>query len=746
MIEQTRTSALPGMLRMLADRHRSFLADGLEAVFARVNEAFFDAADSSSDVALQTVYFDAMKMLRAQRSQIQADIVDQVAEAFFTLTVSVEQEGNKYFASGTKISSLGAAEAEPQSDPGGDVSLDSLALVENDELEAIIIMDTMVSVSRASVHSVLRQLNGRLTTILARVPDAALSPFEPEYLVNSFDTRSRKVDVGLLPRISLLKLFEQVVLAGLPTFLDECDVLLADLGVKPTFTDTSAEDTPVEDALVDDNRLDKHLDEKPSSELEAPTTTETETAQSILGRASARLLEALPESVKAQVAEASPDIEYPPLSVAVTTLLQLGDVTAANTERRSIREQIDEALASQGQDFEQLHPVDRHIVGLMDALFEQVGKRRWSPDVLNGLLGKVELPAVNLAISDPGFLDREYHPARRLLNEIAAVASSFQLGSTPAADPLYQKIDGVINRLRSLQYDARSLTDLLSEFIELAEKDRRRCARLGSRTMEEAIATERTNSAYEQVEKILKSRVCGAGQPLFVLDLVEQAWCKVLFLAHVKHGVDSPEWHTGVHLLDQLVGLVADPDSVEAAYVEKLLVALAAALERIAYDSFESSRLLRLIADFFATDHVGSSLIVLEKDEARDAGQYFVRVITDTLQLSIPGESHPMDEGLVAQLVDSDLSRVDSIARDSWVEFRSITGDPICGRLLGVVPSSNTFVFGDRAGNKVAEAHRYRLAVAMKEGNLVVLDNSHLFDEALTEAFDVMRQKAANEN
>lgn len=736
---------------MLADRHRSFLADGLEAVFAQVNEAFFEAADSSPDVALQTVYFDAMKMLRAQRSQIQADIVDQVAEAFFTLTVSVEQEGNKYFASGTKTSSLGAAEAEPQSDPGGDVSLDSLALVENDELEAIIIMDTMVSVSRASVHSVLRQLNGRLTTILARVPDAALSPFEPEYLVNSFDVRSRKVDVGLLPRISLLKLFEQVVLAGLPTFLDECDVLLADLGVKPTFPDTPIEDVPIEDTSIEgtlagEKGVDKHLDEKPSSELEAPGITETETAQNILGRASTRLLDALPESVKAQVAEASPDIEYPPLSVAVTTLLQLGDVIAANTERRSIREQIDEALAGQGQDFDQLHPVDQHIVGLMDALFEQVGKRRWSPDVLSGLLGKVELPAVNLAISDPGFLDREYHPARRLLNEITAVASSFQLGSKPAADPLYRKIDDVINRLRSLQHDTRSLTDLLSEFIELAEKDRRRCARLGSRTMEEAIATERTNSAYEQVEKVLKSRVCGAGQPLFVLDLVEQAWCKVLFLAHVKHGVDSPEWHTGVHLLDQLVGLVADPDSAEAAYVEKLLAALAAALEQIAYDSFESSRLLRLIGDFFATDHVGSSLIVLEKDEARDAGQYFVRVIIDTLQLSIPGESHPMDEGLVTQLVDSDLSRVDSIARDSWVEFRSITGEPICGRLLGVVPSSNTFVFGDRAGNKVAEAHRYRLAVAMKEGNLVVLDNSHLFDDALTEAFDIMGQKAANEN
>ena len=135
---------------MLADRHRSFLADGLETVFAQVNEAFFDAADSSPDVALQTAYFDAMKMLRAQRSQIQEDIVDQVAEAFFTLAVSVEQDDSQQLGS---VAGMGAGS---RSDPDGDVSLDTLALVENDELEAIIIMDTMVSVARASAFDIAR--------------------------------------------------------------------------------------------------------------------------------------------------------------------------------------------------------------------------------------------------------------------------------------------------------------------------------------------------------------------------------------------------------------------------------------------------------------------------------------------------------------------------------------------------------------------------------------------------------------
>ena len=729
---------------MLGDRHRLFLTEGLEAVFGRVNEVFFDIADANSEVKLQTLYFDAMKILRSQRDRIQAEMLERVVEGFGLLMTATADDHDE---NGRVSDTAKGSDAE--------VSLDNLALVEHDELEAIIAMDTMVSVARTQVYARLRQLTGRLTSVLGRVPAAATLPFEPEYLVNCFDGCSRQLAIGLEPRLSLLNLFAEVVLASLPNFLEECDELLEGLGIEPTYIDESM----LDDSMADDSTADTAVDDgsgnKSPEQLEtltsAPPLVGVESAQHILSRASHRLLAELPESVKAQVAGIPLDTQYPPLSIAVTTLLQLGDGEAANTEpfgvreHRSIREQIETEMIRQGQSFEELHPVDQHIVGLMDAVFVQMGQHKWSPDVLSGLLGKAELPAVNLAVSDSHFLDREHHPARRLLNEIAAVASSFQVDSQPAIDPLYQTINEVLGRLGRMQSDTRQLTELLSEFIEDVETDRRRCARLGARTMEKVLASELTNSAYQQVEKTLKSRVCGAALPLFVLDLVEQAWCKVLFLACVKHGVESREWHAGVHLLDQLIGLVADPDSADTAYVEKLVAALAEALEHIAYDSFEASKLLRWVTDFFVTDHRGASLVVLEKDEARDAKQYFAPVTTDVLDLAIPGEPPPMEDELVGKLEDSDLSRVDSIAQESWVEFRSISGEPVCGRLLGVVPSSNKFIFGDRAGNKIAEAHRYRLAVAMKEGNLVVLDNSHLFDTALREAFSVMREKAVNE-
>ena len=718
MIEQSQTLVLTGALRMLADRQRLFLTEGLELTLARVNQTFFDIADSSPEAALQTNYFDAMKVLSAQRKHIQMDVVERVFEAFSALMIA-------------GASSPGLGEA----DSSGHLSLDKLALVEDDELEAIIVMDTMVSIARNNLHSRGSSFTGRLTTVLGRVLDPSSSPFDPEYLVNCFDSCSRQLGLGLQPRISLLKLFGTVVLAGLPDFLEESDALLEGLGVKPTYLDDSVDDLVEEEETPENEPLPEEL-------VSTPPGVASDSAHGILDRASSRLMSELPESIKAQVDEASQDVEYPRLSVAVTRLLQVEDVEAANTGPSSIHEQIGDELARQGQSFEDLHPLDRHLIDLMDTLFEQAGKRQWSSAVLSDLLGKVELPAVNLAVSDAAFLDREYHPARRLFNELAAVASHFQAGSEPVADPLYQKIEEVVGCLRGVQNDTRRLTDLLSEFIEAAEKDRLRCARLSARTMEEVLAKEKTNKSYEQVEQTLKSRVCGGGQPLFLIDFVEQAWCKVMFLAYVKHGVESPEWLTGVHLLDQLVGLVGDPESADMEYVRKLLAALETSLEHIAYDRFESSRLLRQVKDFFVAGDTESSLIVLEKGEARDAEQYFAQVLVNSLDLAIPGEPGLMEEDLAAQLADRDLSRVDSITQGSWVEFRNVVGEPVCGRLLGVIPSSDKFVFGDRVGNKVAEAHRYRLALAMKEGNLVLLDNSHLFDQALSEAFELVRQKA----
>ncbi len=738
MLKPHAPSLLPGSLRMLVDRQRLFLSEGLDELFGRVSEAFFEAADAITDSGIQASYFDAIKILRAQRGVIQKAVLESAAKEIEALFhVGKEKIESQAFKtshdSGLRSwSSLDADSTSIGSQPEGlEQGTNQFGPDENEELEMIVNMDTMVSTARARSHHILPKLSGRIATVLDRFPDITRSPFDPEYLVTSFSSCCANLAIGPAARASLLTLFEQSVLSGLPDFLEECDALLAGQGVKPISTDESQGDV-----------IETRPGQKLSFASEAGFSTAENSEASGSARISQRLLTELPSVLKTEVLEASGDIDYPDLSGTVTSLLQLNYKVPNDTGYRGIHEQLDEELIRQGHSFDELHPLDRHVIRLMDVLFEQIGKWGWFSTLAEGLRDTGELAAVNLAISDPGFLDQEYHPARRLLNEVAAVVTSFQANSELATDPLYQKINDVISQLGVAPDNTRRVTGLLSDFMEFVARDSRRCVGTGLRTMEEAITRERTNEAYELVERALKSRVGGPGVPLFVLDIVEQAWCKVLFFACLEHGVDSLEWQTGVHLLDQLMGLIDEPESVDPDYLQKLIAALASSLEQIAYDPVELDRMLVCIETFFAIDYRKYPLIALGRDEARKSGQYFIRVLADDLELAIPGEPRPLDEGLLAQLEDVDLSRVDSLALDAWVEFHDVSGESVHGRLLGIVQPSGKYIFGDRVGHKVAEAHRYRLAMEMREGKLVVFDNSHLFDQALTEAFEVMRQQA----
>ena len=738
MLKPHTPSLLPGSLRMLVDRQRLFLSEGLDELFGRVSEAFFEAADAITDSNVQASYFDAIKILRAQRGAIQEAVLESAAhelEALFHVgKENIESQAfNSSHASGLSLST--SLDRDPTSIGSQPEILeqarDQFGLDENEELEMIVNMDTMVSAARARSHHILPKLSGRIATVLGRFPNIARSPLDPEYLVTSFSSCCANLTIGPAARASLLTLFEQSILSGLSDFLEECDALLAGQGVKPAYADEFQRDVS-----------EKQLSRKPIIPSERGFSVAENTGASCAVEISRRMLTELPSALTREMLEASGDIDYPDLSGTVTSLLQLDNKVPDDTGYRSIHEQLDEELIRQGHSFDELHPVDRQVVRLMDVLFEQIGKWGWFSTLAEGSLDISELAAVNLAISDPGFLDQEYHPARRLLNEVAAVVTSFQANSELAADPLYQKINDVISQLGVTPDNIRGVTDLLSDFMEFVARDNRRCVGTGLRTMEEAITEERVNEAYELVERTLKLKVCGPGVPLFVLDLVEQAWCKVLFFAYLEDGADSLEWQTGVHLLDQLMGLIDEPESVDPDYLQKLTAALASSLEQIAYDPVELDRLLTCIETFFATDYRRYPLIALGKDEARKSGQYFIRVLADDLELAIPGEPRSLDEDLLAQLEDVDLSRVDSLALDAWVEFHDVGGESVQGRLLGIVQPSGKYIFGDRAGHKVAEADRYRLALEMREGKLVVFDNSHLFDQALTEAFEVMRQQA----
>lgn len=403
---------------------------------------------------------------------------------------------------------------------------------------------------------------------------------------------------------------------------------------------------------------------------------------------------------------------------------------------RGIRAQIDDLLAQQGQKFTDLDDIDQTIVTLVDRLFSSTCVRRWVPDRLVELFARIELPATQCALADPSLFDRDQHPVRRLLNEVAAVANSLQGTDNLPADPLYRKLDEVIERLQNAEADLGKLTDLLSDFIKFVEADRRRIARLEQRVMEQEAGREKINEARRSVEDIVIPRMVGHQYGYAMIEFVEKAWSRVLFIARLKYGTSSEQWARGVRLLDQLLALET-AEATDEQTVDRLLGTLGEALTDISYEGYEVRRMLDSMRRYLLLDKDRAENlhpIIFDKSDAEQARDVTLRVMIDSINVEVPGERLVPEETLAGLADESFLMQVDSLKKGAWVELanNSDAQSRRC-RLLGVVKPSGNFVFGDRCGQKVTVESRGRLAIKLKEGKLIVLDNSHLFDDALAE-------------
>ncbi len=820
-------------LKMLRDRTHNFLTERSRALFDQVTEVLFDKADDLECAASQTQYFDAIKLLRADRHDVIERWLSGVSAGFDNLGRTPGPEGSDGYA----------------------VDNGPLSLLGDDDLEEIIAFDVMVSAAVANNHGALHLLQRRVAALVGAELNLARLPFSPEVIAEQFALALRPLDIPLQPKLYLLKLFQQKVLNGLDELLDQSNRLLVDLGILPDIkpetinggrtdgrrtdgrrTDGAAEERKVEvghagpgqalgetdpctHGLASGRKVDSV---RPPSRLIASlrpllsarkdlghnnpggnalagaiaedaepygATFNTSEAGRNTGKAGRNSGEAERRSAHDLAAHPQSNVDSTrhaksrriPCNELMDMLRNrarqppdrdtacgdsdangrsngVPDSVSGNTSGgahgqcepnpvRGIRAQIDDLLAQRSQTFADLDEIDQTIVTLVDRLFSSTCVRRWVPDRLVELFARIELPATQCALADPSLFDRDQHPVRRLLNEVAAVANGLQGTDNLPGDPLYRKLEEVIERLQSAEADLGKLTDLLSDFIKFVEADRRRIARLEQRVMEQEAGREKINEARRSVEDIVIPRMVGHQYGYAMIEFVEKAWSRVLFIARLKYGTSSEQWARGVRLLDQLLAL----ETVEATdeeTVDRLLGTLGEALADISYEGYEVRRMLDSVRRYLLLDKDRAENlhpIIFDKSDAEQARDVTLRVLVDSIDVEVPGERLVPEETLAGLVDESFLMQVDSLKKGAWVELtnNSDAQSRRC-RLLGVVKPSGNFVFGDRCGQKVTVESRGRLAIKLKEGKLIVLDNSHLFDDALAEVIHDARDHSTD--
>jgi hypothetical protein len=700
-------------------------------MFDQVDDTFFDLADRADNNRQQTMYFDAMRLIRMERKNIEHNF-------FGVLTQSFQQLGQYH-------------DPElPSQEPEG------LEVVENEQLEEIIALDTMVFRVSELCKPELEALNTRLSSMVPASVTLKNNPVGPEVICESFNEAVAHLELKLPVKLVLFKLFDRQVMVSLKDFLVEGNKRLSDMGVLPDLEQLrkaraeprQQEKPPVAPSELTSAAGATHSSSPPASGEAAgrpdPDSRATDSRRQAGasqakkrrqddGQRYGQLLSQLKNLLHWGSSGASGSdagmhqrIEGDEL-VSMVGNLQQDWSNAVSTEAddsEGLLQLIDGHLEQQGE--ARLDGTERGLVDLLDRLFVRVNHQTIACAQLATELRKLELPILQLALKDSTFFDREKHPARRLLNEIAEASIGYTEKVDVDEDPVARAISGVADELAGQPPgDHTALTQLLLNFIDLVDKERRRVAVLEQRLMEEATATEKVNHAHQAVVRVLMERVKGKTLPRFVVSFAEDAWCKVLFLNHLRSGEDSEEWHGSIRVLDRLLELVAQGQA-DAGVVAPVLTTIKESLENVSYDAYDMGRLLGAMEQYFRGE--------LSSEESSRQGvsaSPLQSVLVDALRTNIPGNPAALEEDSVGSVDEQYLRRADSLTRGAWVEMTDDSADKRRCKLAGVVLPSGKFIFVNRQGAKVSEKHRNRVAMDLQSEKLRPLEKTQLFDRAL---------------
>ena len=746
---------LPAVLVSTRDKAATLLRSYIQELFANADDALFEMADRATSNNEQNSLFEAMRDLRLKRKNIERSFLQQLFESFADL--------NQY-----QIGQPPSLQTP---------SFESLSLVQNDELEESVAIDSMVAKVKRRDELALQQLSARFNHVLSRKMTEDNNPLSPNVLSANFIKSCNSINFSINIKLIILKLFEKHVISQLDSLYQDVNTLLIDADILPSLKISSAQKKPSSSAIYSHNQVSDHaaaIAEIRSDELHIAFSE----------------LQAMLSQLRGNV---FPDRQVPADAVPISSndLMRLlshmqQHLPSQPTQDQDLRKQLDQLLiraGSHSQEARVVGQVDDDVINLVAMLFEFILDDRNIPDSLKALIARLQIPLLKAAVLDKTFFNRGNHPARRLLNEIASAALGWSEHDSERRDSLYQKIENIVQRtLTEFTDDPNIFNELLADFIAFTGNERRRSELLEQRTRDAEEGRARAEAAREHVEQELNTRLLGRTLPEVVVQLLQDAWSKVLLLSYLKSGNDSSEWRDNLATMDDLIWSIEPHDDAEARLkllqiVPLLLRQLRTGFSNAAIDPFVAShffsRLEALHVQAFQRYKKKTAIAVTSSEDLSENTAESIAVVPADITLNeLPEELHQaalqqqepavmveVQEEIILHhaestdnathkvvLSDDDpaLLQVDSLYTGSWIEFIQDDQRKLRCKLAAIIKPTGRYIFVNRSGVKVLEKNRMSLAIEFKNNAITLLDNALLFDRALESVIGNLRRLKNN--
>lgn len=756
--EPSATGQLPAQLIRVRDKAVTFFKEHLQELYAHADDLLFDLADRASSNQAQTAYFETMRELRLQQKNLLHSFLQQLFESFADLTQF----------------QIGQAKTTTP-----EVDHESLALVQNDELEETVAINTMVSKVLMRDEDLLEHLSSRFKHLLKREITSENNPLGPQNLSSTFLSSCAAVGITVIEtKLLLLKLFDRTVLEDLAILYSDSNQTLIDAGVLPDLRSRGVQKKPRAGS--------------PAAKLQAQSQTITDPESGETIELSFNEIQRLLKEFR----QLQPSAPTPDNAVAISTqdLMRLLSHLQQHTSEQEndsavIRKQIDGILnrASKQSDRPRvIGEVDNDAINLVSMLFEFILEDQGLPDSLKALISRLQIPMLKVAVLEQDIFNSASHPARRLLNELGQAALGWNAQESQQQDKLHQKIEMIVHRLvTEFTNDTQIFSELLEDFLDFNHVERRRSDLVEQRLKDAEEGRARTLLARKQIEDELNKRLQGQTLPETIVRLLQEWWSKVLLLQHLRHGAESKQWLSSVAIMDHLIWSVSpEPNAQSAAklkqLVPKLLTQLRKGFDEAALDPFAIALLFTELEVLHiqafqklkqalkssasanedtqgkTTPDAAEAPVVLAPQELPEIlhkaakkmaetpqpiAPTFVEV-TENIVLSEQAEDTKTSEKIVEQLPDDapEFESIDQLQAGSWFELIQEDDSKIRCKLSAIIKSTQRYIFVNRHGLKVFDKNRNDLALAFKNKDIRLLDDALLFDRALESVIGSLRR------
>ena len=772
--EQVQLARLPAPIHALQEKGKRLLLPLLHGLFDKADDALFEMADKAANNQEQNLYFESMRELRLKRRNMEATFSASLDRAFARLADASATATDNY----------------------GEVSLDNLSLVQNEELEELVAVDTMTTRANERYAESIQHLALRIDSLVPLKVYQKNSPLGPHTLCDAFSDAAKALDINIKARLVVYKLFDRLVMQELGVVYQALNQLLIEQNILPSLNNSGNHNNS--GSLNKSGSEAKKSHQVPDAVPGAPLlgTTDEAVFQSLRelmgptqpGEANASPMSGSYGASSGPVQLASEEL----LSLLSGIQRQRGEGPAGQL---SLSQLVAEALSQQSAGA-QVSAIDHDAINLVNMLFEFILDDHSLATPMKALLGRLQIPVVKVAIVDKTFFGKGGHPARRLLNEMAKAALGWQPDSKrEGRDLLYGKLESIVQRLlNEFDSDVTIFDELLTDLLAFLEKEHRRAAILEQRTIDAEDGKAKAEFARLQVDGAIGGLIDGRELPAVVVKLLQDAWSNVLFLIHLKQGADSDAWRSALQTAEDLVWSVEADMTLESRpqlikLVPDLLRRLRKGLEEVSYNPFDMTKLFKSLEAIHlgklkaapkasstpaksaappmreplsatspvASRRVADSAVAKNKaSEARveassavsssapsvGAGKESLAGVTTTHSEAKSSETTPSQiaAGGVSSEDQTYLQKVDKLTQGTWFELAEDEAHPFRCRLAAIIKPTGKYIFVNRSGVKVAEKTRDSLANALKVGGLRILDDGMLFDRALESVIGNLRR------